>query len=156
MSCAFIITFLLTKPDIAMLLSGLLMPSIPEGATLTVIALIGTTVVPYNLFLHATSVSKKWHSPTQLNDARKDLMISIPLGGLISMAILSTAAMAFFGKQIAITSAADIAPSLQPLFGDMASIFIGVGLFAAGISSAVTAPLAAAFVLSGILDLNKI
>ncbi|MCW8833985.1 MAG: divalent metal cation transporter, partial [Colwellia sp.] len=50
---------------------------------------------------------------------------------------------------------ADIAPSLQPLFGDMASIFIGIGLFAAGISSAVTAPLAAAFALSGILDLNK-
>ena len=155
MSFAFIITFLLTKPDVAALFSGLFTPIIPEGATLTVIALIGTTVVPYNFFLHATSVSKKWQSPAQLNDARKDLIISIPLGGLISMAILSTAAMAFFGKQITITSAADIAPSLQPLFGDMASIFIGIGLFAAGISSAVTAPLAAAFALSGILDLNK-
>jgi NRAMP (natural resistance-associated macrophage protein)-like metal ion transporter len=155
MSLAFIITFLLTKPDIIVLLSGLLNPVIPDGATLTVIALIGTTVVPYNLFLHAASVSKKWQSATQLPEARKDLLISIPLGGLISMAILSTAATAFFGQQVSITSAADIAPSLQPLFGDMASVFIGVGLFAAGISSAVTAPLAAAFALSGILNLNK-
>lgn len=155
MSLAFIVTFLLTKPDIAVLFSGLLNPVIPDGATLTVIALIGTTVVPYNLFLHAASVSKKWQSPNQLNEARKDVLISIPLGGLISMAILSTAATAFFGQQVSITSAADIAPSLQPLFGDMAGIFIGVGLFSAGISSAVTAPLAAAFALSGILDLNK-
>lgn len=155
MSLAFFVTFLLTKPDIVTLFSGLLSPVIPDGATLTVIALIGTTVVPYNLFLHAASVSKKWHSVTQLSQARKDLIISIPLGGLISMAILSTAATAFFGQQVSITSAADLAPSLQPLFGDMASVFIGIGLFSAGISSAVTAPLAAAFALSGILDLNK-
>jgi len=155
MSFAFIVTFLLTKPDISVLFSGLFTPVIPDGATLTVIALIGTTVVPYNLFLHAASVSKKWQSPTQLNEARKDLMISIPLGGLISMAILSTAATAFFSQQHSITSAADLAPSLQPLFGDMAGVFIGIGLFAAGISSAVTAPLAAAFALSGILGLNK-
>jgi Mn2+/Fe2+ NRAMP family transporter len=155
MSLAFIVTFLLTKPNVAIFFSGLLTPVIPNGATLTVIALIGTTVVPYNLFLHAASVSKKWQSVTQLPQARKDLYISIPLGGLISMAILSTAATAFFGQQVSITSAADLAPSLQPLFGDMAGIFIGIGLFFAGISSAVTAPLAAAFALSGILDLNK-
>ncbi len=155
MSFAFILTFILTKPDLSALFSGLLTPVIPDGATLTVIALIGTTVVPYNLFLHAASVAKKWQSPLQLPEARKDLMISIPLGGLISMAILSTAATAFFGQHVSITSAADLAPSLQPLFGDMASLFIGIGLFAAGISSAVTAPLAAAFALSGILNLNR-
>jgi Mn2+/Fe2+ NRAMP family transporter len=155
MSLAFIITFILTKPDISLLFSGLLIPIIPDGATLTIIALIGTTVVPYNLFLHAASVSKKWHSVTQLPEARKDLYISIPLGGLISMAILSTAATAFFGHQVSITSAADLAPALKPLFGDMASVFIGIGLFSAGISSAITAPLAAAFALSGILNLNK-
>jgi Mn2+/Fe2+ NRAMP family transporter len=54
-----------------------------------------------------------------------------------------------------ISSAGDIAPSLQPLFGDSASLFLGLGLFAAGVSSAVTAPLAAAFALSGILNLSK-
>jgi len=155
MSLAFLFTFILTKPDLWKLFSGLFTPRIPDGATLTVIALIGTTVVPYNLFLHAASVAKKWQSPTQLSQARKDLYISIPLGGLISMAILSTAATAFFGQQLEISSAGDIAPSLQPLFGDSASLFLGLGLFAAGVSSAVTAPLAAAFALSGILNLSK-
>ncbi|MDH5629233.1 MAG: Nramp family divalent metal transporter [Gammaproteobacteria bacterium] len=155
MSLSFLFTFIITQPNLAELFSGLLLPSIPDGATLTVIALIGTTVVPYNLFLHASSACQKWKSPDELPQARKDLYISIPLGGLISIAIVSTAASAFFGKSIAISSAADLAPALQPFFGDSARIFMACGLFAAGISSAVTAPLAAAFALNGMLNLNK-
>lgn len=160
MSTAFLITFIMTKPDLLALLKGLLVPSIPTGAALTVVALIGTTVVPYNLFLHAASASQKWQSADQLPEARRDLMISIPIGGFISIAIVSTAAAAFFGQQIQLTSAADLAPALQPLFGDWAKNFMAIGLFSAGISSAITAPLAAAFALSGIFaikqDLNSL
>lgn len=155
MSLAFLATFIITKPDLGQLFSGLLVPSLPTGATLTVIALIGTTVVPYNLFLHSASASERWHKPEQIKEAKTDLFISIPLGGLISLAIVSTAASAFFGKNIAITNAADIAPALQPLFGDLAGIFIATGLFSAGISSAVTAPLAAAYALNGVLKMNN-
>jgi len=151
MSLAFIATFLLTNTQVDKLFHGLLVPSLPDSASLTVIALIGTTVVPYNLFLHASSVCKKWHSPQDLPQANKDLLIAIPLGGLISIAIVSTAASAFFERQLTLNSAADLAPALQPLFGDMASLFIALGLFTAGISSAITAPLAAAYALTGIL-----
>ncbi len=155
MSVAFLVTFLLTRPDIGALFSGLLLPVFPEGATLTIIALIGTTVVPYNLFLHAASVSQEWKHPEDLGKARKDLFIAIPVGGLISIAIVSTAAAAFFGKQIQLSSAADLAPALEPLFGEWAKVFMALGLFAAGISSAITAPLASAYALSGILNLNN-
>lgn len=154
MSLAFLITFFITQPKISDLITGLFVPSIPTGASLTVIALIGTTVVPYNLFLHADSVKQKWHSPEQLKEARRDIFIAIPLGGLISIAIVSTAAAAFFGQQVSIQNAADLSPALQPLFGDWAKIFMAIGLFSAGISSAITAPLAAAYALSGILNLN--
>lgn len=155
MSVAFIVTFFLSKPQWPELMRSFVAFEIPTGATLTVIALIGTTVVPYNLFLHASTASKKWHSVNDITTARQDLLFSIPLGALISVAVLSTAASAFFGKQLSLQSAADIAPALQPLFGESASIFLGVGLFSAGISSAITAPLAAAFALSGILNLDK-
>ncbi|WP_170309569.1 Nramp family divalent metal transporter [Litorilituus lipolyticus] len=155
MSLAFLVTFIITKPDIGQFFSGLLIPSLPDGAALTVIALIGTTVVPYNLFLHSASVSEKWHNIEDIGKAKQDLYFSIPLGGLISIAIVSTAASAFFGHQVNISSAADIAPALQPLFGDFAGFFIALGLFCAGISSAVTAPLAAAYALNGILNLKQ-
>lgn len=157
MSIAFIITFIITKPQISSLLTGLI-PSIPDGATLTVIALVGTTVVPYNLFLHASSAAEKWHDANliddNLNKSRQDLSVSIPLGGLISIAILSTAASAFFVSATEITDLASLAPSLQPLVGNAAPYIMATGLFAAGISSAITAPLAAAFALRGVLGLN--
>ena len=155
MSIAFLASFILIDIEWVNFFKGLLTPSLPTGASLTVIALIGTTVVPYNLFLHSSSVSKKWRDVADLSKARKDLYVAIPLGGLISIAIVSTAASAFFTEQIQITSAADIAPALKPVFGDLSAIFIAIGLFAAGISSAVTAPLAAAFALSGLLNFNQ-
>lgn len=155
MSLAFVGTFILTQPDVSALAQGLLVPSLPTGATLTVVALIGTTVVPYNLFLHASSAAKKWQSPEQLKEARTDSLVSIPLGGLISMAILATAASAFFGQAQSITTAADLAVSLQPVFGVSAQYLMAIGLFAAGISSAATAPLASAYALSGIMGWSK-
>ncbi len=155
MSMAFLASFILIDFDWLVFFSGLLIPSLPTGATLTVIALIGTTVVPYNLFLHSSSASQKWQNIADLTKARKDLYFAIPLGGLISIAIVSTAASAFFSEQIQISNAADIAPALKPIFGDLSASFIAIGLFSAGISSAVTAPLAAAFALSGLLHFNQ-
>jgi Mn2+/Fe2+ NRAMP family transporter len=151
MSVAFLATFILTQPDWSALISGLLIPSVPTGSILMVVALIGTTVVPYNLFLHASSCAEKWRSADQLNEARQDIYISIPLGGLISLAIVATAASAFFGKALTIEGAADLGQALQPLFGDAATTFMALGLFAAGLSSSLTAPLASAYALSGVL-----
>ena len=46
MSMSFLLTFFMVKPDLAALFSGIFIPSWPNGSTLTIIALIGTTVVP--------------------------------------------------------------------------------------------------------------
>ncbi|WP_299494904.1 Nramp family divalent metal transporter [uncultured Shewanella sp.] len=155
MSMAFLATFITTKPELVPFFRGLFVPTIPTGASLTVIALIGTSVVPYSLFLHSSIVCKKWHKSSDLSLARKDTFISIPLGCLISIAIVSTASMAFFGKGMNITHAADLAPSLTPIMGEFSGVFIAIGLVSAGLSSAITAPLAAAFALSEILNLSR-
>ena len=146
MSISFLITAFLTKPAISSILKGALVPSFPEGSLLTIIGLVGTTVVPYNLFLHASLVKEKWNNPKDLKAVRKDTIISIALGGLVSMAIIISASSIGLGE---ISSAADLAKSLAPLYGDFASYFLGIGLFAAGITSAITAPLAAAYVARG-------
>lgn len=67
------------------------------------------------------------------------------------MSIVVSAAVAFFGSGIEIKGASDLAVQLQPLLGSWAGVFMAVGLFAAGISSAITAPLAAAYATAGIL-----
>ncbi|MEP0214422.1 MAG: Nramp family divalent metal transporter [Cellulophaga sp.] len=148
MSLAFLITAIITKPDLIAILSGIFKPSLPKDGLLTVIALIGTTVVPYNLFLHASLVSEKWKSVTDLQYARKDTIVAVILGGVVSMCVIISAA-AIQGSDI--NSAADLAKGLEPLFGSFAKYFLAIGLFAAGITSAITAPLAAAYVTCGCL-----
>ena len=158
MSTVFLLTFLMVRPPMATLFSGLLRPSLPEGSLLTAIALIGTTVVPYNLFLHSSAVQEKWSAAEPVTDslraARLDTGLSIGLGGLITLAIMSTSAAAFFGSDTQIT-AANIAGQLEPLLGPAARYFFAAGLFAAGLSSAVAAPLAAAYAVCGALGWER-
>ncbi|WP_405226310.1 Nramp family divalent metal transporter [Dokdonia sp. Asnod1-B02] len=152
MSIAFVTTAFVTKPDILAVLKGSFIPSFPDGSLLTIVALVGTTVVPYNLFLHASLVSEKWRNESDLPAARRDTIVAVILGGLVSMAIIICAA-AIQGSEI--KNAADLAQSLEPLFGDYARYFIGLGLGAAGLTSAITAPLAAAYVVQGCLGWER-
>ncbi|APG59191.1 Nramp family divalent metal transporter [Christiangramia salexigens] len=147
MSLAFIITAFLTRPNISEIMEGFMPGSFDDGM-LTIIALVGTTVVPYNLFLHASLISEKWKGEKYLGVVRKELVFSIILGGIVSMAILICAAAANIDS---IEDAGDLAVGLEPLFGESASLFLGLGLLAAGITSSITAPLAAAYVVKGCL-----
>jgi Mn2+/Fe2+ NRAMP family transporter len=151
MSLSFIATAIITKPDFGELLKGLFIPTTPNDSILTIIALVGTTVVPYNLFLHASLVSEKWKTKEELPIARRDTIISIAVGGLVSMCIIIVATSISNNN---ISSVIDLAEGLEPLFGTAAKYFMGIGLFAAGITSAVTAPLAAAYVANSCFGWN--
>ncbi len=146
MSIAFVATAFMTQPNLLDVLKGLLIPSFPQHSILIIMALIGTTVVPYNLFLHASLVQEKWQGVSELPKARKDTIISVIFGGLVSIAIIICAAAIETGN---INNAADLAKGLEPLFGSYAKYLLAMGLFAAGITSAITAPLAAAYVVAG-------
>ncbi|MFN3912000.1 Nramp family divalent metal transporter [Hyphomonas sp.] len=152
MSLAFAGSVVITRPDFGALLQGLA-PQLPEGSLFTAIALIGTTIVPYNLFLHASAARERWAGggASALADARRDTQISVGLGGLISMFILVTAAASLFSSGLVIKSGADLALSIEPVYGPAARYLVGVGLLAAGLSSAITAPMAAAYAVCELL-----
>ena len=154
MGVVFLLTAIVSRPGLTDVLKGLLVPSIPHGSLVTIIALIGTTVVPYNLFLHAGAVTRKWPATTSvrisLREARWDGALSIALGGLISLAVMATAA-AFTMGGAAIDGPAAMAEPLRPLLGAAGRPLFAVGLVAAGLTSAITAPLAAAYATTGVL-----
>ncbi len=151
MGFIFILAAILSRPDFSQVIQGFFIPRIPERSLIMVMGLIGTTVVPYNLFLHASTVQKKWGHADFLRTSRIDTMISIIIGGMITSAILITSAVVLNPLDREITSAGDLSLQLRPLLGDSAEYFINVGFLAAGLSSAITAPLAAAFAVSGLL-----
>ena len=143
MSISFFITAIMTKPNIGRLVNGFLLPELNSSNLMVVLGLVGTTVVPYNLFLHSSLVSEKWGSLNKLKVARLESFFSILIGGLISLSIIITAASV---NNKDVNGVIDLAKGLEPLYGKFAIYFLGIGLFASGITSSITAPLAAAYV----------
>ena len=155
MGVSFVVTFFVVKPELLSIVNGLMSPNITTANLLTVIALIGTTVVPYNLFLHASAAKSHWQGAQQLGEARVDTAISIGLGGIIALLIVSTAAASMFAHGLAVNGAADMAKQFEPLFGVHSKYLLGMGMFAAGLSSVITAPLATSYAISEILRVEK-
>jgi manganese transport protein len=147
MSVLFLGGLLLAPVDWGAALAGLAVPRVPDGSLLTVVALIGTTVVTYNLFLHASVAKAYWADTDDAEQAwRREMTgmaLFLPIGGLVSFAILATGAT-LFGTGAELDGVASVARLLEPAAGSAAQLFFGLGLFAAGLTSAMTAPLAAA------------
>jgi len=140
MGVAFLVTAFLLSPPLGELLAGLVVPSLPAGSGLLVLGLVGTTVVPYNLFLGSGLARGQL-----LAEIRFGLAVSVVLGGVISMGIVVVGA-AVPGPFAFPALAAVLAQRLGAWAGDL----FAWGLFAAGLSSAVTAPLAAALTARGL------
>jgi len=142
MGGAFLVTALLLRPSPLEVLQGTFIPSFGGESGMLVLGLIGTTVVPYNLFL-GSGLARGQELPVM----RFGLGVAVGLGGLISMAVVVVGASLSgpFGFQA-------LADLLGERLGAWASPFFAMGLFAAGFSSAVTAPLAAAVTARGLFD----
>ena len=131
MSITFIITAILSKPSLGDLISGL-KPSVNETNYLYVIGLIGTTVVPYNLFLHSYLAKQKWKKIEDYKLSIPDTIISILIGGIISISIIITAASNnHLINGSSIKNAIDLGSQLTPYLGDFSKYFISMGLFSA-------------------------
>ncbi|MGA0232263.1 MAG: Nramp family divalent metal transporter [Saprospiraceae bacterium] len=153
MSTCFLITAFLTQADLIALFKGMI-PSIPQEEELILaMSLIGTTVVPYNLFLHASIISKKWTETDSIRDIRLENTVSIILGGFISLLIMMVAASVSENVS-SVENALDLAIQLEPLLGSSSNWLMGLGLMAAGLSSSITAALAAAYVIKGIFNIK--
>lgn len=139
------------------ILRGATVPALPPGSILTAMALVGTTVVPYNLFLNASTVRDFYHDASagsdetgaRLRELRWRLIVVVGIGGLISAAILVTGWIITDAVGSTVTPAA-IATALASKTGIFGKYFFGLGLLTAGFSSAITAPLAAAYAVSEI------
>ncbi|RLD69042.1 MAG: divalent metal cation transporter [Bacteroidetes bacterium] len=137
MGIAFITTAILLKPSLSLILNGIFIPTIPEGAGagLLVLGIIGTTVVPYDLFLGSGVLDKS----QEISEMRFGLTVAIIIGGFISMAIMIVGTI-IPGE----FTYASLANALTYKIGPFAVYVFGFGMFAAGFSSAITAPLVSA------------
>lgn len=158
MGLLFLLAMFRTKIDWSAAMQGLFVPSVPKNSIVKVIALIGTTVVTYNLFLHASATRDFWKAEPDARRAwrqeLKGMAIFVPLGGLVSLAILFCGA-ALFGTGAEFSKPGEFAGLVEPVAGSSAKYLFGIGLLAAGLTSAITAPLAAAAGISELFGWQK-
>ena len=152
MSITFVLVAITSTPSIKDLLGGL-RPNVTETNFIYVVGLIGTTVVPYNLFLHSYVAKKRWVTAEDYKSSVYDTVLSIVIGGIISLSIIITAASSQISiNQNEIKNAVDLGNQLSPTLGSFSKYFISIGLFCAGITSSITAPIATSYALSGIFN----
>ncbi len=120
-------------------------PKIPIGAELITLGLVGTTIVPYNLFL-GSGISKGQTVPLM----RIGLTISVVIGGLITAWILLAGTLVHDFSSFPI-----LADEFRGKVGEVGAWALGIGLFAAGFSSAITSPYAASVIAANVLGAEK-
>ena len=147
MAIVFVVSMIVVEPDWSAVFAGMV-PSIPTNGLFLVLGLIGTTIVPYNLFIHAVNARKHFSSPEELELSTWDLYVSISIGGVITAAVLITAGTVMRGMQV--DGISEMSDALRPILGEFAPVFLSIGMISAGLSSAIAVPLGASYVLAGL------
>lgn len=150
MGGAFVYVAFGTPVTPAELTKALVMPSIPSGSLLLVNSLIGTTIVPYNLFFGSSIVPAGGSSAQSLSEMRLGIWVAVVLGGIISVVLLLAGLL--IPEDF---SYAHMAQVLSDRLGPWAGSLFAFGLFAAGFASSLTAPLAASVTAQSLLGVRK-
>jgi Mn2+/Fe2+ NRAMP family transporter len=139
------LAFVVTALRLGLRVDGSMGLAVPAGGEWLALGLVGTTVVPYNLFLGAALAQGQ-----RIAEMRAGLIVAIALGGAISLAVMVVGA-ALTGEM----TFEALAAMLHERLGTGGGALFALGLFAAGFSSAVTAPLAAALTVRSLLPVTE-
>ena len=152
MGAAFVYVAFSTPVSAVELTKSLVVPTFPTGSILLINGLIGTTIVPYNLFFGSSIVPTASGAETaaqSLTTMRIGIWVAVVLGGIISVALL-LAGLLVTGD----FSYPRMAQVLSDRIGPWASSLFAFGLFAAGLASSLTAPLAASITAKSLLGIR--
>jgi manganese transport protein len=140
---AFLAGLVWAPPDPVRTLAGLV-PWVPETkAWFLVAAMLGATVMPHAVYLHSALAVDRFHrsgtpvAPIErlLRIQRTDVLAALALAGTVNIAMLLYAARALTG--LTGDTIQDAYRMLTATLGPVAAAFLGVGLLASGIGSAI-------------------
>ena len=131
-------------------------PSFPAGSMPVIMSVLGAVVMPHNLFLHSEIIQSRRFDAQGDDVIRErldyefvDTLLSMVIGWAINSAMVILAAATFFRHGIVIDDLAQAASVLSPLVGPAASLIFALALLLAGLSSSVTAGMAAGTITAG-------
>lgn len=140
---------------------GVITPSMPDAAALTIsVGIIGATVMPHALYLHSGLTQ---HRATARNDAeRKKLLrfsnwecvIALAVAGMVNMAMVIMAAAAFHAGHTDVAEIETAYHTLTPLLGGAAAMVFLISLMASGMSSSAVGTMAGQMIMQGFVGFH--
>jgi NRAMP (natural resistance-associated macrophage protein)-like metal ion transporter len=153
-ACLFYLTYLLSallaRPDWMLAARMTVIPSVhfDTGYLVTLTALVGTTIAPWQFFYLQAGFVEKKVGPRQYPQARIDVLFgSISCMVIVFFIIICTAATLHASGQANITDAGEAAKALIPLAGKWAGLTFAFGLLNASLFAATILPLSTAHVI---------
>jgi NRAMP (natural resistance-associated macrophage protein)-like metal ion transporter len=154
--------YFLSHPAASAMASGFTMPVLPGGSgqlstvMLLIIAIVGTTVAPWQLFFQQSYVIDKRITPRFIRYEQADLWIGIVVVIIGAAAIMGFTAAVFAGHAGAghFTNAAGVADGLQAQAGHLAGVLFAIALLDASIIGAFAVSLATAYAIGDVLGLK--
>jgi Mn2+/Fe2+ NRAMP family transporter len=145
---------LLSHPRAGPIVHGFFVPSVHGGvnstSALIIIAIVGTTVAPWQLFFQQSNVIDKRITPRWINYERADTIIGAVFVVVGGAALMITAAFAFDGtpRHGHFKDAHAVATGLEHTIGRPAAVLFAVVLLSASIIGAQAVTLATSYALS--------
>jgi NRAMP (natural resistance-associated macrophage protein)-like metal ion transporter len=153
-ACVFYLTYLFSAifahPDWLQAARMTVVPSIhwDTGYLITLTALVGTTIAPWQFFYLQAGFVEKKVGPRQYPQARLDVLFgSISCMVIVFFIIICTAATLHANGMTNITDAGEAAKALVPLAGKWAGLTFALGLLNASLFAATILPLSTAHVI---------
>jgi NRAMP (natural resistance-associated macrophage protein)-like metal ion transporter len=153
-ACGFYVTYIisafLAKPDWLEAAKHVVIPNLSfnSGYLLTLTALVGTTIAPWQFFYLQAGFVEKKVGARQYPQARADVLVgSISCMVIVFFIIVATAATLYASGQRDITDAVQAARALIPLAGKWAGFTFAFGLLNASLFAASILPLSTAHVI---------
>ena len=161
MLVSFAINLLFAKPDPIEFLAGFVpvLGTVVSGQDpanlldISLLALVGTTFVITAAYNQAYLVQQKGWGKADLKDGLLDARIGSVIMGLITIMLMSTAAAALRGQELAHVH--DVASGLRPAFGAWGHSLFCLGLFSAAYSSFLVNSMIGGFILADGLGLGS-
>ena len=154
----YMVEILLVKPPFGEVMRGLVVPSLPVGATLVAVGIIGATVMPHNLYLHSALIQTRVRPSDSLQRKRSvyhlaiaDSLVALNGAFFVNSAILVMSAAAFAGGKLAEYSLESAHQTLTPLLGPAAGVAFALALLASGLASSTTATMAGQVIMEGFI-----
>ena len=153
-ACVFYLTYLFSaifaRPDWLQAARMTVVPSVhwDTGYLVTLTALVGTTIAPWQFFYLQAGFVEKKVGPRQYPQARLDVLFgSISCMVIVFFIIICTAATLHANGMTNITDAGEAAKALIPLAGKWAGLTFALGLLNASLFAATILPLSTAHVI---------